>query len=169
MMWFDSWESLGSVVVKGLLGYAFIVFILRITGKRTLSKMNAFDLIVTVALGSTLANILLSPDVTLTDGAVALTLLVLLQYVVTWISCRFPFFQRIIKAEPRLLFYQEQFLEEAMKKERVTREELLAAARARGAASMHDVCSVVLETDGTLSVLQSSGDSAASTLDSVAR
>lgn len=157
-MWFESWESLTAVLVKGVLAYAFIVFVLRVTGKRTLSKMNAFDLIVTVALGSTLATVLLSADVTLANGAAALALLVVLQYVVTWLSVRVPFFQQVIKAEPRLLFHRKQFLEAAMRKERVTREELLAAARSQGISSIDDVSSIVLETDGSLSVLTAPAD-----------
>jgi uncharacterized membrane protein YcaP (DUF421 family) len=155
-MFFDSWQSLGNVLVKGLLAYAFIVFVLRVTGKRTLSKMNAFDLIVTVALGSTVANILLSSEVTLAEGMVALGLLVTLQYVVTWLSVRVPFFQRLVKAEPRLLYYERRFLEDAMRRERISREEILAAARNKGIGTMDDVSSVILETDGTLSILGSS-------------
>lgn len=168
-MWFESWESLGAIIGKGVLAYAFIVFVLRITGKRTLSKMNAFDLIVTVALGSTLATVLLSSDVTFADGAVAMALLIVLQYVVTWLSVRAPFFQRVIKAEPRLLFHQERFLDDAMREERITREELVAAARSQGIANLADVFSVVLETDGSLSVLRSPADTNESTLRSVSR
>jgi uncharacterized membrane protein YcaP (DUF421 family) len=166
-MWFESWESLRIVVLKGLLAYGFIVFFLRITGKRTLSKMNAFDLIVTVALGSTLANVLLSSDVSLAEGAVGMTLLILLQYIVTWLSVRVPNFQHLIKAEPQLLFHESRYLETTMKKERITREELLAAARAQGFGDMADVSSIVLETDGTLSVLRSSPEPSRSTLESV--
>lgn len=166
-MWFDSWTSLETIFIKGLLAYGFVVFILRITGKRTLSKMNAFDLIVTVALGSTLATVILSSDVTFTDGALALALLVFLQYIVTWLSIRAPLFQRLIKAEPRLLFHEGQFLDGAMRKERITREELLAAARSRGVATMTEVSAIVVETDGSLSVLKKSPGGDRSTLDTV--
>ena len=67
-MFFDSWAGLLRVLVVGTLAYAALVLLLRVTGKRTLSKMNAFDLIVTVALGSTLATVLLSKDVALAEG-----------------------------------------------------------------------------------------------------
>ena len=59
-MLFDSWAGLGRVVLIGTLAYGALVLLLRISGKRTLSKLNAFDLVVTVALGSTLATVLLS-------------------------------------------------------------------------------------------------------------
>ena len=86
---FNSWGSLLRIVIVGVLAYATLVLFLRLSGNRTLSKMNAFDLIVTVALGSTLATVLLSKDVALVDGAVALALLISLQFIITWTSVRF--------------------------------------------------------------------------------
>ena len=62
-MFFDDWGGLARVAVVGFLAYGGLVLLLRVSGKRTLSKMNAFDLVVTVALGSTLATILLSSSV----------------------------------------------------------------------------------------------------------
>ena len=75
-MFFDNWSDLLRVVVVGTLAYASLVVLLRISGKRTLSKMNAFDLVVTVALGSTLATVLLTKDVALVEGMLAFALLV---------------------------------------------------------------------------------------------
>ena len=81
-MLFDSWTGLGRVVLVGALAYVALVLLLRISGKRTLSKLNAFDLVVTVALGSTLATVLLSKSVALAEGVLALGLLIFLQYAV---------------------------------------------------------------------------------------
>ncbi len=67
---FNGWESLARILVMGLLAYATLIVFLRMSGNRTLSKMNAFDLIVTVALGSTLATVLLSKDIALADAGV---------------------------------------------------------------------------------------------------
>ena len=67
-MWFDSWRDLVSVVLVGIAACASIVLVLRGIGKRTLAQLNAFDLVVTVALGSVLATILLSPDVSWSEG-----------------------------------------------------------------------------------------------------
>jgi uncharacterized membrane protein YcaP (DUF421 family) len=75
-MLFDSWAGLGRVLVVGTLAYVALVLLLRISGKRTLTKLNAFDLVVTVALGSTLATVLLSKSVALAEGALALCLLI---------------------------------------------------------------------------------------------
>jgi uncharacterized membrane protein YcaP (DUF421 family) len=74
-MFFDSWFGLLRVVVVGTLAYVALVVLLRASGKRTLAKLNAFDLIVTVALGSTLATVLLSKSVALLEGLVAFILL----------------------------------------------------------------------------------------------
>ncbi len=103
---FAGWAAVARVVVTCVLAYAALVALLRISGKRTLSKMNAFDLVVTVALGSTLATILLSRDVALAEGLVAFALLIGLQYVVAWLSVRSATVSRLVKAEPALLLYR---------------------------------------------------------------
>ena len=76
------------MLIVGTLAYAALILLLRASGNRTLSKMNAFDFVVTVALGSTLATMLLSADVALAEGVVALALLIGLQFVITWLSAR---------------------------------------------------------------------------------
>jgi uncharacterized membrane protein YcaP (DUF421 family) len=153
-MFFDSWTGLLRVVVVGTLAYAALVVLLRTTGKRTLSKLNAFDLVVTVALGPTLATVLLTKDVALAEGIVAFGLLVLLQYAITWSSVRSDHVRALVKAEPCLLLRDGRFLHGAMRRERVTEDEVQAAARAQGIASLNDVAAAVLETDGSFSVIR---------------
>ena len=109
-MFFDDWGGLVRVAVVGVLAYAGLVLLLRVSGKRTLSKMNAFDLVVTVALGSTLATVLLSSSVALAEGLLAFALLIFLQFAVTWLSVRSSSFRRLVKNEPKLLFYDGGFL-----------------------------------------------------------
>ncbi len=150
----DSMETLGRTLLVGVLAYILVVLILRLTGKRTLSKWNAFDFIVTVALGSALANIILSKEVSLAQGAVALLLLCLLQLVVTWLSVRSERFQRLVKSTPALLLCDGVFQKEAMARERVTETEIRAALRGQGIAAVEGVAAVVLETDGTFSVIR---------------
>lgn len=152
-MFFDGWGELGRVIVVGTLAYVGLVALLRFTGKRTLSKMNAFDLVVTVALGSTLATILLSKDVALAEGLLAFALLCGLQYAVAWASVRSPRFQSFVKSEPRLLYGGGGFLPVALRAERVTEEEVLAAVRSQGHPSLDGIRFVVLETDGSFSVV----------------
>ena len=166
---FDSWTGLGRVLLMGVLAYLALILILRISGKRTLTKLNAFDLVVTVALGSTLATVLLSKNIALAEGVLALALLVLLQFIITWASIRLPWFQRLIKSEPTLLVHRGTFLEGALRAQRVTHEEVLAVLRGQGVAALEAAAAVVLETDGSFSVITSlPADGKASALKEVA-
>jgi uncharacterized membrane protein YcaP (DUF421 family) len=167
-MFFDTWFGLLRVLVVGTLAYAALVVLLRVSGKRTLAKLNAFDLIVTVALGSTLATVLLSESVALVEGLAAFALLAGLQYLVAWLSVRSPRFGDLVKSEPTLLLHRGRLLDGALRAHRVTRAEVLAALRGSGAAEAAQVAAVVLETDGSLSVIQDAGRPASiGTLDGV--
>jgi uncharacterized membrane protein YcaP (DUF421 family) len=156
-LFFNDWSSLGRILIVGILAYVTLVAILRISGKRTLTKLNAFDLVVTVALGSTLATILLNKEVTLAEGVLALSLLIGLQYVITWLSVRAPSFQHMVKAAPTLLAHGGQFLDDALRRQRVTREEVVAALRSSGMTEISQAETVILETDGSISVIGKSG------------
>lgn len=153
-MFFDSWSGILRILIVGTLAYSALIALLRISGKRTLSKMNAFDLVVTVALGSTFATVVLSTDVALAEGVTAFAVLIALQYIVAWLSLRSKIVRQFVKSEPRLLLYRGAFLHRAMHDERVTEGEVRAAIRGQGITAVGDVDSVVLETDGTLSVVQ---------------
>ena len=155
-LFFDGWSAPGRTLVVGVLAYVALVAILRVSGKRTLTKFNAFDLVVTVALGSTLATILLDKEVTLAEGILALGLLIFLQFVITWLSVRAPSFQHLVKAEPTLIAHDGRFLEEALRRERVTREEVEAALRSSGMDGITQAATVILETDGSISVIAKS-------------
>lgn len=166
-MFFDTWQGLFRTVVVGILAYFALVLILRISGKRTLSKMNAFDFVVTVALGSTLATILLSKDTALAEGIVALVLLVTLQFIITWLSVRSKRVSYLVKSEPRLLFHNGEFLRDAMRAERVNEYEVLQAMRSQGVSELEKVTSVILETDGSLSILTGPSEGKADALANV--
>jgi uncharacterized membrane protein YcaP (DUF421 family) len=155
-MWFDSWADLGRVLAVGTAAYLSLVVVLRVSGKRTLAKLNAFDLVVTVALGSTLATIVLDSAVSWADGATALALLAALQLVVAWLGSRLPAIRTVVTAKPTYLVKDGVLLEEALRAQRVTRTEVYQAVRATGTGAMEDVAAVVLETDGTFSVIGSS-------------
>ena len=152
-MFFDTWSSLGRTALIGVLAYAALVATLRISGKRTLSKMNAFDLVVTVALGSTLSTIMLDSTIALAEGVLALALLIGLQYAVAWSSVRSRRVERIVKSSPRIVFRDGTYLDSELRRERLTRGEVDAAIRADGIASPALVQAVILEPDGGLSVI----------------
>lgn len=153
VMFFDGWFGLLRVLIVGFLAYCALILFLRVSGKRTLSKLSAFDLVVTVALGSTLATVLLSKDVALAEGLLAFALLISLQYLIAWLNIRSSRFQQLVKSEPRLLYHNGQPLHAAMRAERVTLEEITATVRQQGHDSLENIAAVVLETDGSFSVV----------------
>ncbi|MBK5927446.1 DUF421 domain-containing protein [Rhodobaculum claviforme] len=152
-VFFDTWLGLLRVLIVGTAAYASLVVMLRISGKRTLGKMNAFDLVVTVALGSTLATVLLNATVPLAEGILALALLVCLQFAITWLSVRSDRLRNLVKSEPTLLVHDGEYLDATLRRQRVTREEIGAALRASGEADIGGIGSVVLETDGSMTVV----------------
>lgn len=164
---FDSWESVVRVALITAMSYVLLIFLLRTFGKRTLSKMNAFDFIVTIALGSTLANVALSKDVALADGATAFLMLIGLQFFITYFSVRIESFRHIIKSQPTLLLYKGKMLQYLMKRERITTDEIRAIVRENGLASIDEAGAVILETDGTLTVLRDVGSHPADSMKGV--
>lgn len=144
-------------VVVGILAYLALVAVLRVSGKRTLSQFNAFDFIVTVALGSTLATILLSNDVSLFQGILAFLVLVGMQFAITWSSQRSAHVREISKSAPTALVYRGQMLSDVMRRERVLASEVHAALRDHGLHSVTQADLVVLETDGTVTVVERLG------------
>jgi uncharacterized membrane protein YcaP (DUF421 family) len=151
---FDDLSGIGRTLIVGTLAYVGLVAFVRLAGKRTLSKMNAFDLIVTVALGSTLATVLLSEDVALAEGLTAFALLIGLQLAITWLSVRTKLLPSLVKSDPTLLVFRGRQKDEALREQRVSEAEVLQAIRQQGFASLAEVYAVVLETDGSFSVIR---------------
>ena len=151
------------ILVVGSLAYLILIVILRVSGKRTLAKMNAFDFVVTVALGSTLATVLLSKDVPLTEGVLGFALLALLQFIVAWTAQRFGPVETAVKSKPRVLLDDGVIDADAMLAERVTQGEIAAAVRKAGYGDFSKIAAVVLETDGSFSVVpnDAAGDGSA--------
>ena len=155
------------IPITGIITYIAIVFMLRLSGKRTLAKWNSFDFVVTIALGSVLASALISTKDTFGKSILAFGLLILFQFIITWISVRSSIIQKLIKSEPSLLLYRGKMQHEVMKQERIAEGEILAALRAKGLSAIEDADAVILETDGSFSVIQNIDDSSASALKDV--
>jgi uncharacterized membrane protein YcaP (DUF421 family) len=153
-MLFDTVQALGRVLLMSVLAYASLVMVLRLAGKRSLSKLNAFDLVVTVALGSILATTLLSKDVAFAEGALAFLMLAILQWLVARLSISSSWFRRLVRSDPRLLLEEGRYCRSAMAKERVTEGEVEAAIRTAGVGRIEEVAAVILETDGSMSVIR---------------
>ncbi|MEU2205455.1 YetF domain-containing protein [Microbacterium oleivorans] len=152
-MWFDDWPGVARVLLVGLASYVSVVALIRLAGKRALAQLNAFDLVVTVALGSTLATILLSSDVAFVDGAVALALLLTLQVIVAFATKRVPALRRMVTAKPAQLVKDGVIDDEALQRHRVARADVLQAIRSSGQGDLASVGAVTLESNGTISVI----------------
>lgn len=150
---FSGWADLLHIVVVGSCAYLSLIVLLRGYGKRTLSKINAFDFVVTIALGSILASVMLSKTVSLAEGVTALVLLMSWQFLFSWLASRSSRVRQIVASDPRLLVHDGEFIMSAMRSERVAEEEVMQALRKHGFEELKAIRSVVLEPDGTLSVI----------------
>jgi uncharacterized membrane protein YcaP (DUF421 family) len=155
-MFYRGWSDLERTAIVAVLGYISLVLFLRLSGKRTLSYKDPFDFVIVTALGSALAQTILSNDISLVQGLTAFAILIGLQFLTTWFSTHSVFIQRLIKSEPTLLYYRGQFLRGALRHEHVPEIEILAAVREQGLGSMEEVEAVVLEADSGFSVIRQS-------------
>lgn len=162
---FDSWESVLKTIAVGLSCYVSLIALLRVSGKRTLSKMNMFDWVVTVAMGSVMASTLVSDGVTYVQGITAFATLILAQFIVTWLSVRSEGFQSLVKADPTILYYKGQYLEREMRRQRVPRSEILGAIRQSGQGAPREIAAVLLESSGELIVMNEVEDDQTVTLE----
>lgn len=141
-------------LVKTAVAYTAMVAVLRVSGKRTLSKLDAFDLVVTVALGSVLASMALSSEVSLSEGLVVIVVLAGAQYAVTTASVRWSSMRSVIRSEPVLVVDHGQLIDAALATTRLTPDEAFQqAVRSSGIGDLEKVAAAVLETDGSLSVI----------------
>lgn len=149
---FADWYDIRRTVTLSIVGFIALIIMLRVSGKRTLSKLNVFDFVFVVACGSVFAASIIEKDVTLVEGILSLAVLIGFQVVLAEIAARWDWADRIINGHPALLFSHGEFIPRALKRERITEGEVRAAIREKGITRVEDVDAVVLENDGTLSV-----------------
>ncbi|MDT0575213.1 DUF421 domain-containing protein [Croceicoccus sp. F390] len=163
----DPWSGVVSTALMTVAAYLCLIIVLRIAGKRSLSKLNPFDFVVTVALGALLASIILQPGTALIDGLVAVAGLLLLQGLVASMCRKSARFARLVRSPPRLLLTDGVIHENALKREGITRAEVEAAIRKNGHGRIEDVTAVVVESNGKLSVICAQSAAQCSALRSV--
>jgi len=151
--WFESWDRLANVAIGAVFFYFYIVILTRILGKRTTSQMNNFDWIITIAVGSLAASGTLLRNIAIIEAAAAILILAAAQWLTTKLAFHSERFERVIKDEPTLLTDRGELLHDAMKRTRVSEEEIMSALRANGLASLKDAAWVVLENNGEFSVI----------------
>ncbi|GGG59672.1 DUF421 domain-containing protein [Epilithonimonas arachidiradicis] len=152
---FDNWEKIGQVALMTVTSFVILFLFIRISGKRTLAKFNAFDFVVTVALGSTLSYMMLAM-VPLLEGVLVLLLIIALQYFFAKLASTSDRMEHLINSSPRLLFYKGHYIKENMSKEAITVDEIYAVVRQSGIEKLDDVLAVVIELNGEISVIKKS-------------
>jgi uncharacterized membrane protein YcaP (DUF421 family) len=163
-MFFDGWQGIVRASLLAMLGYSALVLMLRLSRKRTLSQMNTFDLVYLVVMGDLLAIMILDDHVSLAQGLAPLTALIALQIVISWLTTRSEALERVVNGEPTLLVRRGRLLRDAMHAQRITEAEILSTVREHGVADLELVEAVVLETNGSLSVIHFGRPSRASVL-----
>lgn len=163
---FKDWESIWHVSVCAVLAYFVLFLFIRISGKRTLAKLTAFDFVVTVTLGSTLSSIILA-KVTVAEGSVALAIIIALQYLLAWTARESKTLEKVINSKPTMVFYRGTFLEDAMQKEVLTHEEIYAEIRKYRMLDIDEVEAVVMELNGELTVIKKSPGSNRTSLEDI--
>ena len=152
-IFFDNIDKLGRIVLTAVMVYVLIVLATKVSGKRSTSQLNNFDWIVTVMIGSLGASTVLLENIPFIEGAASIVTLYMLQFLVTKYASISPAFSSIILSEPRIVFYQGQFLPEAMRAERLTRQELECAMRSEGVHSLSEIEAIVFESDAKLTII----------------
>ncbi|MDR7535117.1 MAG: DUF421 domain-containing protein [Armatimonadota bacterium] len=145
--------SVAEKIIRALLVYLFLVIILRVGGRRELAQMNAFDLVVLLTISNTVQNAIIGNDDSLFGGIIGATTLVLANLVVVRFLYRHPALDRKIEGEPVWLVRNGGIIEEHLRREMITEDELLAAVRRQGVPSIEDCDQVILETSGTITVI----------------
>lgn len=152
-LFFNGWDPLIRIVFIGTTSYFSLLFMLRAAGKRALSKLNAYDFIITMAIGSILAKIIVDRDISLSEGFAASALLIALQFCMTWACSRIEWVHRLFTPQPVVVFHDGKYNEKAMRSEHISHRDIEAAARKMGLDDLTLVKAVLLSTTGKLDVI----------------
>jgi uncharacterized membrane protein YcaP (DUF421 family) len=143
---------------RAALVYLFVVFLIRLAGKRTVATMNNFDWLLTVAMGAMMGTTILSPDLPLVAGLAAIGVLVGMQVGLTWLTTHSEVVAKAVRSTPRVLVEAGRVREDAARRERVRRDELRAEVRKAAGIPLEEVDWATLEEDGQVSLHRASAD-----------
>ena len=143
------WE----LVLRGVVVYAFLILLLRVTGKRQVGQLSPFDLVLLLVLANAVQNSMNAGDNSLLAGLIIATTLVGLNYLVGLATYKSKKLEAVIEGRPQVLIHNGRLFEKAMARAQLTHHELNAALRRGGCACVDDVHSAVLENNGSISVI----------------
>jgi uncharacterized membrane protein YcaP (DUF421 family) len=139
-------------IARAILVYLFLLVILRITGKRQVGQLAPFDLVLLLVLSNALQNAMNGGDNTVTGGVISAVTLIALNWIVGYATFRSKKVARFVEGRPQVIVHNGQVYRDVMETERLTQDELDAAIRLAGCASIHDVHFAILENNGQISV-----------------
>ena len=142
------------LVLRAIFVFFFLIVLTRVIGKRELSSMQPFDLILLIILGDAVQQGLTQDDYSLTGVVLTVGTIAVLQVFVSWLTYRFPRVRPIIEGEPIIVMQDGKPVERNLKRERLTLEEIAEQARKQSIAHLDQIKFAVLETDGTLSFIK---------------
>jgi uncharacterized membrane protein YcaP (DUF421 family) len=134
-------------------GYVTLLVLLRVSGQRTLAQMSAFDLVITVTLGSAFGRVLTAREVALVEVVAAFGALVLLQWLVANLWGRTGRLRRSVDVSPALLYYEGEVVRATMRRHHLTEDDLHTAVRQEGRGSLAGVRAILLEGNGSFAVI----------------
>lgn len=149
-----SWHTLLEIALRTAVIYVLVLMGIRLTGKREVGQMTPFDLTLLLLLSNSVQNAMTGPDTSLLGGAVAASILLLLNYLLAELSGLNRRFRRAVEGSPTLLVHNGQPIVAHLAKEHISQDELTRALREHGCVDVHDVALAVLEVDGAISVLK---------------
>lgn len=139
------------IVIRAAVIFFFVFVLTRLVGRRELNSLEPFDLILLVVTGDLVQQGVTQNDASLTGALLAISTIGLLTVLLSWLSFRFKRMRPILEGEPVVLVQDGDVIEENLRRQRLTREEIGAEARLEGITSIEDVRWAILETDGRIS------------------
>jgi uncharacterized membrane protein YcaP (DUF421 family) len=143
------WE----LIVRSVIIYAFLIVLLRLTGKRQVGQLAPFDLVLLLVLSNSVQNSINAGDNSLVGGFISASTLVGLNFLVGVATYRSKKIEAVIEGHPLVLIHNGKLIEEVMARAQLTHQELHAALRQAGCASVEEVHSAILENNGAISVV----------------
>jgi len=144
------------IVLRGIFVFFALYVLMRVIGRRELSKLEPFDLILLIILGDAVQQGLTQDDYSLTGSMLAIVTIAVLQILVSFLNFRFPRLRPVLNGEPIVVVQDGKPIERNLKRERLTLDDLAESARMQGIGSLEEVAWGVLETSGTISFIKKS-------------
>ncbi len=140
-------------IIRGVIVYAFLLILIRITGKRQVGQLAPFDLVLLLVLSNAVQNAMNGGDNSVGGGLISAVTLVLLNYIIGMATYRSKAIEALVEGRPDVLIHNGILFPAVMKRAKLTHHELNAALRQAGCACIEEVHTAVLENNGALSVV----------------